>query len=89
MRSAIIVNRQDTLDAGAGPRERTPPAGSDADAAQRGPIREFLDHLLSEVRQLDHRCAQLEGMLHDFAILFATSGEPPRASKPSPSTNHR
>jgi len=89
MRSAVIVNRQDTLDAGSSPRARAPLAGSEADAAPRGPIREFLDHLMSEVRQLDHRCAQLEGMLHDFAILLATSGEAQRASEPSQRTNRR
>ena len=44
-----------------------------ANTGKRGPIGEFLEHLLTELRQLDQRCSQLEILLHDFAILYATT----------------
>lgn len=37
-------------------------------ATKRGVVGELLDHLLSEHRQLERRCAQLEVMLHDLVI---------------------
>jgi hypothetical protein len=42
---------------------------------KRGVVGELLDHLLSELHQLERRCAQLEVMLHDLAIRHAEAGE--------------
>lgn len=70
------VNQQDTIVS----QPAAPDHGSIAihtSAAKRGPIGEFLDHLLSEVRQLDLRCAQLEILLHDLTIRYAAAGADP------------
>ena len=59
-------------------------ATAQASAAKRGPVGEFLDHLMSELRQLAHRCAQLELLLHDLAIRHATAGSDPLTANDPP-----
>jgi hypothetical protein len=58
----------------------SPDRGASAEsvtAAERGPLGELLAHLLAEVRQLEHRCCELELLLHDLAIRCAIAGEDP------------
>jgi hypothetical protein len=70
------VNPDDTVTSNpVAPDRGSPPVN--VNATKRGPICEFLDHLLSELRQLDQRCSQLEILLHDFAIRYATATSEP------------
>lgn len=77
------VNQRDTVASKPAAREdRSIPVN--ANATKRGPVGELLDHLLSELRQLDHRCAQLEILLHDLTIRYATTDADPLRTNERP-----
>lgn len=81
MQSSSRVNDQDVVD----PEPASPQPGvaeRRIRAAKPDPVGELLDHALSELRELELRCAQLEALLHDLAILRADAAE--AAATPEP-----
>jgi hypothetical protein len=81
------VDQRDTV----APKHGPPDHGStpvSVSATKRDPVGELLDHLLSEIRQLDLRCSQLEILLHDLTIRYATATSDPLLANELPA-GHR